>query len=175
MKQIETKRLILRQFRGLDLDELHEFLRQLKDDEFEGYSDITCENAKDHLRQRIDSDEFYAMELKETGKVIGNICCGIRDQDAREMGFIVNKDFQGKGYGLEALSAVMEHLFETGKHRVYAECDPRNEASWRLLEKAGMRRETHLKKNVFFHRDENGDPIWKDTYVYALLDEEAGK
>ena len=138
MKQIETKRLILRQFRGLDLDELHEFLRQLKDDEFEG-------------------------------------CCGIRDQDAREMGFIVNKDFQGKGYGLEALSAVMEHLFETGTHRVYAECDPRNEASWRLLEKAGMRREAHLKKNVFFHRDENGDPIWKDAYIYALLDEEAGK
>ena len=32
--------------------------------------------------------------------------------------------------------------------------------------------EAHFRKNVFFHRDENGQPKWKDTYVYALLNEE---
>ena len=52
---------------------------------------------------------------------------------------------------------------------MFAECDPRNECSWRLLEKAGLVREDHFRKNVFFHRDEYGQPKWKDTYVYAII------
>ena len=27
--------------------------------------------------------------------------------------------------------------------------------------------------NIYFHKDESGDPIWKDTFVYAMLDREA--
>lgn len=38
-----------------------------------------------------------------------------------------------------------------------------NECSWRLLEKAGLVREAHFRKNVFFHRDEYGQPKWNDT------------
>ena len=30
------------------------------------------------------------------------------------------------------------------------------------------KREAHLKQNIYFHKDANGDPIWKDAYVYAL-------
>lgn len=50
---------------------------------------------------------------------------------------------------------------------MFAECDPRNECSWRLLDKAGLDREAHFRKNVFFQRDASGKPKWKDTYVYA--------
>ena len=28
------------------------------------------------------------------------------------------------------------------------------------------------RENIFFHRDEQGRPIWKDTYVYAILNTE---
>ena len=38
-----------------------------------------------------------------------------------------------------------------------------NECSWRLLEKAGLVREAHFRKNVFFHRDEYAQPKWNDT------------
>ena len=38
-----------------------------------------------------------------------------------------------------------------------------NECSWRLLEKAGLVREAHFRKNVFFYRDEYGQPKWNDT------------
>ena len=48
----------------------------------------------EHLKYRVDSDEFYAIELKETGKVIGNIYFGKRDFETREIGYIVNQDFQ---------------------------------------------------------------------------------
>lgn len=169
MQKIITKRLILREFRESDYDDLFEYLSQLEDDEFEGYPGITYENGRDHLNCRIESEEFYAVEMKETGKVIGNIYFGKRDFEAREIGYIINKNYQRKGYAYEALGAVIEEAFRNGVHRVYAECDPRNECSWKLLEKAGLEREAHFKQNIFFHRDENGMPKWKDTYVYAML------
>lgn len=167
--RIETTRLILRKFTETDYDDLYEFLSQLRDNEFEGYPGITYENGREHLKYRLDSDEFYAVELKETGKVIGNVYFGKRDFETREIGYIVNQDFRRQGYALEAINAVIEHAFINGTHRVFAECDPQNECSWRVLEKAGLVREAHFRKNVFFHRDVNGQPKWKDTYVYAKL------
>lgn len=166
---IETERLILRKFRSTDYDDLFEFLYQLENDEFEGYPGITYENGKEHLAYRIDSQDFWAIALKDTGKVIGNIYCGARDFDAAEVGFIINRDYQGRGYAGEALSAVIQNRFMSGTHRIYAECDPRNISSWKLLEKVGMKREAFFRKNIYFHKDDNGNPIWKDTYVYAIL------
>ena len=168
MVGIETERLILRGFEESDYDDLFEFLSQLENDEFEGYPGITYENGKEHLKYRIGSEDFYAIELKGTGKVIGNIYCGKRDFEAREAGYIINRNYQKKGYALEALSAVIEKAFEAGTHRIYAECDPRNIPSWKLLERAGLKREAHFRQNIYFHKDENGVPIWKDTFVYAM-------
>lgn len=167
--RIETERLLLRKFEESDYDDLYEYLAQLENDEFEGYPGITYENCREHMSYRVGSEEFYAIELKDTGKVIGNIYCGNRDFDAKEVGYIVNQNYRGCGYANEALRAVIEHVFHAGTHRVYAECDPRNTGSWRLLERVGMKREAHFHKNVFFHKDEKGMPIWKDTYVYALV------
>ncbi len=172
MQEIRTKRLLLRSFRESDYDDLFELLSQLEDDEFEGYPRITYENGREHLKYRLGSEEYYAIELTESGKVIGNIYCGNRDFAAREVGYIVNKHYQQNGYAAEALSAVIEQAFRDGAHRVYAECDPRNVSSWKLLEKAGLRREAHLKQNVWFSRDKNGAPVWKDTLIYAILENE---
>lgn len=44
-----------------------------------------------------------------------------------------------------------------------------NVNSWHLLEKLGFTREAHLCQNVYFNTDANGNPIWKDTFVYAIL------
>ena len=172
---IRTERLLLRPFRESDYDDLFEFLSQLADDEFEGYPGITYENGREHLKYRLGSEEFYAMELSESGKVIGNIYCGKRDFAAREVGYIVNNRYQKKGYAAEALSAVIAQAFREGAHRVYAECDPRNVPAWKLLEKVGLRSEAHFRQNLWFHRDENGSPIWKDTLVYAILEDETSR
>ena len=170
MKEIQTERLLLRAFKESDYDDLFEYLSQLENDEFEGYPGITYENGIKHLKYRVGSDEFYAIELLESGKVIGNIYCGNRDYDTKEAGYIVNKLHQGKGYASEALSAVIENAFREGAHRVYAECDPRNTPSWKLLEKVGLSRDAHFKQNIWFHKDGSGNPIWKDTYVYAITE-----
>lgn len=173
-EEIITERLVLRKFRESDYDDLFEFLSQLRDNEFEGYPDITYENGREHLAYRLGSEEFYAVALKATGKVIGNVYCGKRDFNAREIGYIVNEQYRRKGYALEALKAVIEHAFRSGVHRVFAECDPRNECSWRLLEKAGLTREAHFRRNIYFRKDSQGKPVWKDTYVYAGLNGKTG-
>ena len=59
---------------------------------------------------------------------------------------------------------MIENAFKEGAHRVYAECDLRNVPSWKLLEKVGLNREAHFKQNIWFHKDESGKLIWKDTY-----------
>ena len=172
MKEIRTGRLLLRPFKESDYDDLYEFLLQLKDDEFEGYPGITYENCREHMKYRLGSEEFYAVELLSSGKVIGNIYCGNRDFDAKEVGFIINRNYRRQGFAVEALSAVIGNTFREGTHRVFAECDPRNTGSWKLLEKAGMRREAHFRQNIYFRRDMNGIPVWKDTYVYAKVNEQ---
>jgi len=63
--------------------------------------------------------------------------------------------------------ALVRVAFETLKlHRVWATCDVRNRGSFGIMEKLGMRREGTLRKNLLV-RDG-----WRDTHVYALLDEE---
>lgn len=169
MKEIITERLVLRQFKDSDYDDLYEYLSQLRDDEFEGYPGITYENGRTHLEYRVGSEEFFAIELKEPHKVIGNIYYGNRDFEAKEVGYIVNKNYQRRGFASEALAAVIENAFSEGVHRIFAECDPRNICSWKLLEKVGLQREAHLKQNVYFEKDESGLPKWKDTYIYAKV------
>lgn len=73
MKEIRTKRLLLRPFRESDYDDLFEFLFQLREDEFEGYPGITYESGREQLAARVGSEEFYVVELADTGKVIGNL------------------------------------------------------------------------------------------------------
>ena len=145
--EIKTNRLILRRFKESDYDDLFEFLSQLESDEFEGYPGITYENGREHLRYRLESEDFFAVELLASGKVIGNIYCGNRDYHAKEVGYIINRDYQRRGYAGEALKAVVSAAFQAGVHRVYAECDPRNTCSWRLLEKLGFRREACFRQN----------------------------
>ena len=108
MKTIETDRLILRNFEESDYDDVYEFLSQRKDDDFEAYPGITYENGRGHLAYRIHNDEFIAIQLKSTGKVIGNVYFGNRDFQAKELGYIVNKNFQRHGYATEAISAVVK-------------------------------------------------------------------
>ncbi len=38
------------------------------------------------------------------------------------------------------------------------------------MEKAGLKREAHFRQNIYFHKDEYGVPVWKDTFVYAITE-----
>lgn len=65
-----------------------------------------------------------------------------------------------------------EALNEWGARSVIAVCNPLNSYSWKLLERLGMRREGTLLQNIYFKTDQEGNPIWCDTYEYGILKEE---
>lgn len=66
---------------------------------------------------------------------------------------------------------MIKQALADGIHRIYAECAPQNVGSWRLLEALGFEKEAHLKRNIYFWKDDKDVPIWKDTYIYAKLND----
>lgn len=167
--KIETKNLILRKFTMNDVKDTFEYLNQRVDAEFERWNIRSISYAEKECEYRIKSENYIAIELKSEKKVIGNLCVSKKDFESCEIGFIINTDYQRRGFCAEACRALFEKLFADGTHRIFAECNSRNTASWKLLEKLGMRREAHFVKNRYIDTDVSGNPLWQDTYVYALL------
>lgn len=168
----ETERLILRRYQESDLQDLFEYLSDPKVVEFEPYKPMSLDETKENLEWRIGTEEMIALELKSSHKMIGNVYMGKREFETLELGYVLNRNYWKKGYAAESIKALVRQAFSDGIHRIYAECDPLNHNSWKLLEALGFRREAHFMQNVWFCKDENGKPVWKDTYVYALLNME---
>jgi len=167
----ETERLILRRFRRSDLHDLYEYLSDPDVVAYEPYKMMTMSESKKELEWRISTEEMIAVELKSDQKLIGNVYLGKRSCESLEMGFVFNKQYWGKGYAKESCMKLIEVAFSSEIHRIFAECDPNNHRSWGLLESLGFDREAYFKKNIYFWRDENNQPVWKDTFIYAKLNE----
>lgn len=61
-----------------------------------------------------------------------------------ELGWVLHPDHAGRGYATEAVRELLRLCFtELGPRRVTANCFADNTASWRLLERVGMRREAY--------------------------------
>lgn len=110
---------------------------------------------------------WVQLAIEADGAHVGDVAVRV-DEDGRQarVGITLAGDAQGRGWGTEALGAVLDGLFAAGLHRVVADCDVRNEASWRLLERVGMRREAHRRRSSFWKGE------WFDEYEYAVLAEE---
>ena len=167
----ETDRLILRRYKKSDLSDLYEYLSDKEVVKFEPYKPMNMQDAENSLDWRISTDEMVAVELKSNHKMIGNVYLGKRDFDALEIGYVFNQKYWGKGYAKESCMELIKLAFSDGIHRIYAECDPQNTSSWRLLEKLGFEKEAHLRKNIYFWKNEENMPIWKDTFIYTKLNE----
>lgn len=151
--KILTERLIIRNYEEKDLNDLYEYLSDEEVVRFEPYTAMNLDDVKKNLEWRISSDEIFALELKENGKMIGNIFLGKRECETLELGYVLNRNFWGNGYAFEACSAMCGNVFSKGIHRLEANCDPNNAASWKLLERLGFVREGHLRKDIYFRKD----------------------
>jgi [ribosomal protein S5]-alanine N-acetyltransferase len=111
----------------------------------------------------------YAVDLLVEDRLIGHV--GFHPWFAPriyELGWVFHPLYHRRGYATEAAAALLEYGFTSlSVHRVTATCQPENPASWRVMEKLGMKREGHLRKCIY--RDET---TWWDEYFYALLEEE---
>ncbi len=173
MRELWTERLHIRDFSPEDWKDLHEYLSDKKVLRYEPYDAFTEEESRQEAAKRSKNQDFYAVCLADTNKVIGNLYFSEQNFGTWELGYVFNAAYQGKGYACEAATALLQNAFvKLGARRVVAMCNPENIASWRLLERLGMRREGHLLQNIFFRRDEQGEPIWQDTFEYAILSDE---
>ena len=110
-----------------------------------------------------------AVVLKAEGRLIGG--CGLRIRSAahREgvIGYCFGRDVWGNGYAPESARALLGFGFgQLELHRIFADCDVRNGASARVLEKIGMQREGRLREDMWYKGD------WRDSYRYSILEQE---
>ena len=85
-----------------------------------------------------------------------------------ELGWVLDPAYVGHGYATEAVRELLRFSFEDlGVRRAVANCFLGNEASWRLMERLGMRREVHAVAGSL-HRSGQ----WLDIVGYALLADE---
>lgn len=170
---METERLKLRRFMQTDLNDVHRYLSKETVVKYEPYNPLTISESTEFVGKMSLSEDFWAVELLETGQVIGQVYLSKQHQDNWEVGYVFNDEFSKHGYATEAVGALISDLFENDKaHRISAHCNPENSNSWRLLERLDFRREGHFLQNIYFNKDKNGHPIWQNTFQYALLKSE---
>ena len=171
-----TGRLVLRRFQESDLEAFLTYRNDPDVARYQSWTSYSREEGEAFLaRQRVlepgTPGEWtqIALERREAPGLIGDCALKVQGDDPRqaEIGFSLAPAWQGRGYGAEAVAALLDHLFGTlGLHRVIAVTDAENAASAALLERAGMRREGHLVENVWFKG------AWGSEYLYAVLERE---
>ena len=107
----------------------------------------------------------FAIALRETAELVGAISLRTMTRFNRaEMGYWVGKPYWGNGYCTEAVKQIIAFGFdELNLHKVYAHYLTRNPASGRVMEKAGMSFEGHLRQHAF------KDGVYEDLKLYAIL------
>ena len=114
-----------------------------------------------------EKDSQYAFAVTYDGKVVGSI--GVFRQGnihrlTAELGYYIAEPYWGKGIMAEAVRQMCEYVFDhTDIIRIFAEPFAFNQASCRVLEKAGFQLEGILRQNAV----KNGQLL--DMKMYAIL------
>lgn len=131
------------------------------------------EQANEYLaaRMALETPAVYAwaMAEREGDRLVGTTTLfSLSGPHKRaEIGYSLLPARQGQGLATEALRTVLGHAFgPLGLERIEADVDPRNEPSWRLLEKLGFRREGLLRNRW------RVDGEVCDSFLYGLLRED---
>ena len=181
-RPLRTERLTLRAATADDagatwafrrLESVNEWLTGSPAD-LDGYRELFSEPA------RLATTAIVALGHDAAAPIIGDLM--LRREDAwaqrevadrargtqAELGWVIDPAHTGRGYATEAVRELLRHCFEDlGVRRVTANCFLGNDASWRLMERVGMRRELHAVRESL-HRSGR----WMDTVGYAALAEE---
>jgi [ribosomal protein S5]-alanine N-acetyltransferase len=131
------------------------------------YPDGAAEDfiAATHTEFEKGENYVFAVTLRATGELCGSIGLKVAVQHERgELGYWIGVPFWKQGYCTEAAQAVLRFAFDTvNLNSVVAHHFVGNAASGRVLQKAGMTREGHLRQHV-----KKGDRF-EDLHCYSIL------
>lgn len=145
--RIETDRLILRPWRESDLLDLYEYASVPGVGEMAGWNHHEdLQESQRILKLFIEGKKTFALELKQSRKVVGSLGIEMLDPDpvegdqyGREIGYVLSKKYWGQGLMPEAVKAVIQYCFEVLGYD-YLTCGHfvRNDRSRRVVEKSGF-------------------------------------
>jgi aminoglycoside 6'-N-acetyltransferase len=167
--ELRTARLIVRDFEPADEDAVLAYRNDPVVARFQGWP---LPYAAAQFRRQFDrpgpvaDGEWTNFGICDAAGVCGDVGLRVHDRQA-DIGITLAAHAHGRGYASEALTAFVEHAFDTlGLHRLHAGVDPANEPVVRLFTRLGWRYEgTSLQS--YWHRD-----AWADDANYALLSAE---
>ena len=176
---LETERLILRPFRNDDLELIQSLYCDGQLLKYTPFDAMSKPQAESHLEQIIRDwgqpprfNHEMAVILKCSETRIGRAHIEIdQETDTGMIGSFLLPEYWGQGYATEIARALIDCCFdEFHLHRANALCNPKNTASWKVLEKCGMRRDAYLREKVRYVK--GGITIWEDELEYAILSSE---
>ncbi len=169
---LETERLVLRNIVHTDVQEMFEIRsnattmqyipRPLAKTPDDALALINMIRGFTEANERIN----WGLTEKGSDKLIGVIgYVNVKQESHRaEVGYVIHHSYLRKGYMYEALQAVLQYGFDVmNLHSIEAIIRPENEASIKVVEKAGFVREAYFKDYMYF----NGQYL--DELVYSLI------
>ncbi len=171
--KLETQRLILREYVPEDWEAVHVYGSVPEFSQYEMWGPNTLEDTKSFIAETITQSQAtpqyqfnFAVHLKSEDYLIGG--CGIRrvtqESNIANLGWAINPKYQGKGFATEAAKASIDFGFnELNLALIYATCDTRNIASYKVMDKLGMKRVGHMIG------DRKIDGVILDSYRYEIL------
>lgn len=146
---LETDRLILRPWREEDLKDFYDYAREDGVGQMAGWTPHRSpEESREILSMFIREKKTFALELKETGQVIGSIGLEFLNElpgeeyeplHGREIGYVLKKSFWGRGLMPEAVQRVIRYCFEElGMDFLTCGHFEWNSQSRRVIEKCGF-------------------------------------
>lgn len=174
--QLETPRLILREFELDDAQATNEYERDPEVVRYQSFGPRTLCESRAYIEQSIAlagdvPRRIYdlAVVLRDEQRLVGRCGLKVADIEQREgaLWYILNPAYWGRGLIPEAARALLAFGFDQlGLHRIIIDCEPENTPSIRVAEKLGMRREAHFVENAWMKGR------WTDSVIFALLDRE---
>lgn len=188
LPSLETARLILRQITDSADDGMDslEFINDYSVYRFWGvYDEANDRNGRNKPKKKIKLDYHYKetmkeymagreltwlMELKETGKVIGEIVLyDFRLKKQADIGYRISKKYWSQGYASEAGQAIVLFAFkDLDIARLQIRCFRDNPGSVRVAEKLGFRKEGFIRNGAIIN-------VITDYYIFGLLQEDYEK
>ena len=169
MRTLETKRLILRAWRLEDAEAMFSYARGEKVGPRAGWKPHeNVAESESIIRMFIEEDETWALVLREEGRPIGSV--GLhktREENVRELGYVLSEKYWGRGIMPEAAEAVLRFAFEElGLSKVTVGHFPFNMQSKRVIEKLGFSYTGYFEKAF-----ERFDGVKMDECRYAMTKE----
>ncbi len=145
MIELETSRLLLRQWKPSDIDDYAAICRDSDVMKYLGNKTFSRLEAWRHMaflvgHWQLKGYGHWAVEEKESKKLIGRVgYLYPEDYPGFEIGWTLSSDFWGKGYAYEAAVKALDYAFESlNQEEVISLIHPENQASIKLSKKLGQ-------------------------------------